>query len=80
MTTRNLTKITKKYTPTEIKTAVRVLLDILATQNGSEFETVDPKEEFTEGQIKRLQKQLAEHKKGAAKYLNLNQVKDALGV
>lgn len=80
MTTKNLTKITKKYTPTEIKTAVRVLLDILATQNGGKLETINPKEEFTEAQIKRLQKQLAEHKKGTAKYLNLNQVKDALGV
>lgn len=80
MTTKNLTKITKKYTPTEIKTAVRVLLDILATQNGSKLETINPKEEFTGVQIKRLQKQLAEHKKGTAKYLNLNQVKDALGV
>jgi hypothetical protein len=80
MTTKNLTKLTKKYTPSEIKTAVRVLLDILATQNGSDVETIDPKEEFTGAQIKRLQKQLAEHKKGTAKYLNLNQVKDALGV
>lgn len=80
MTTRNLTKITKKYSTTEIKTVIRVLLDILAMQKDSKFPSIEPSSEFSPTQIKRLQKQLSEHKNGTDQYLNLNQVKDVLGV
>lgn len=80
MTTRDITKLTKKYSPREITTAVKVLVDVLAMQDKSDFSAVDPKDEFTPQQIKRLQKQLAEHNKGKSKSLSLKEVAHALGL
>ena len=78
MTIQNITKLTQKYSPKEITVAVKVLVDILAMQKKSEFKTIDPREELTPYQIKRLQKQLAEHK--TAKELSLNEVVNVLGL
>ncbi len=78
MTTRNFTKLTTKYTPRELTTAVKVLVDILALQSNDSVKTVDPKEEFTSLQIKRLQKQLKEHSKKAPQHLSLKEVVNAL--
>ncbi len=78
MTSQNITKLTQKYSSKEITVAVKVLVDILAMQKQHNFKTIDPKEEFTPAQIKRLQKQLAEHK--TAKELSLNEVVNALGL
>lgn len=80
MTKRNLDKITAKYTPQEITTAVRVLVDVLALQQDSDFKTVDIKQEFTPQQIKRLRKQLRDHKKDESGYLSLTEVSRALGL
>lgn len=80
MTAQNLTKLTEKYSAKEITTAVKVLVDILAIQKKEDFDTIDPKSEFTPVQIKRLQKELTAHKSGKTKYLSSNQVKHALGI
>lgn len=80
MTTRDLTKLTKKYSPREITTAVKVLVDVLAMQDKEDFKAVDPKDEFTPQQIKRLQKQLQDHKGGKPKYLSLKEVTHVLGL
>lgn len=79
MTFKDLTKITQKYSQREITTAAKVLVDILAVQNKDDFGSVNPKDEFTPTQIKRLQKQLVEHSKTKSKHLSLTQVKHALG-
>ena len=80
MTTRSLSKLTQKYSPQEITTAVKVLVDILALQNKEDFKNIDPKAEFTQAQIKRLQKQLTDHSQGKAKHLSLTEVTHALGL
>lgn len=80
MTTRDITKLTKKYSPQEITTAVKVLVDVLAMQDNEDIKTIDPKVEFTPQQIKRLQKQLQDHEAGKSKLLSLKQVTHALGL
>jgi hypothetical protein len=80
MATKDITKLTKKYSPREITTAVKVLVDVLALQQEGDFKTIDPKDEFTPAQIKRLQKQLTEHRKGKSAHLSLSQVSNALGL
>ena len=80
MTTRNLSKLTQKYSPQEITTAVKVLVDILALQNKEDFKNIEPKAEFTQAQIKRLQKQLTNHNQGKVEHLSLTEVTHALGL
>lgn len=80
MTAKDFTKIAQKYSQKEITIAAKVLVDILAMQNKDEFGAIDPKKEFTPTQIKRLQKQLADHSKTKSKHLSLSQVKHALGL
>lgn len=80
MTTRNLTKLTTKYTPRELTTAAKVLVDILALQASDSVTAIDPKEEFTPQQIRKLQKQLKEHPGNASQNLSLNEVVNALGL
>lgn len=80
MTTRNLTKLTAKYTPRELTTAAKVLVDILALQTSDSVKFMNPKEEFTPQQIKRLQKQLINHQRNASHHLSLNEVVNALGL
>ncbi len=80
MTTQNLTKLTQKYTSREITTAVKVLVDILAIQKKEDFGIINPKSEFTPSQIKRLQKQLTEHRRGKFKQLSLKEVTNVLGL
>jgi hypothetical protein len=74
MTTRNLTKLATKYSPKDIAIAARVLVDILAMQTDSHIPVIDPKDEFTPAQIKRLQKQLSEHNSNKDKSLSLTEV------
>lgn len=80
MTTRDITKLTKKYSSQEIITAVKVLVDILAMHDKEDVGAIDPKDEFTPKQIKRLQKQLQEHKASKSKQLSLKEVTHALGL
>jgi hypothetical protein len=80
MTIRNLTKLATKYTRRDIATAARVLVDILAMQKDSHIPFIDPKDEFTSAQIKRLQKQLAEHNSGKNKSLSLTEIVHGLGL
>lgn len=80
MTYQDITKLTEKYSPKEITTAIRVLVDVLDMQKKSDFETIELKDEFTSAQVKRLQKQLSEHDKKKSQSLSFNQVKNALGL
>lgn len=80
MTTQNLTKLTQKYSPQEITLVAKVLMDVLELQSKEKFKSIDPKEEFTPSQIKRLQKQLRDHEQGKAKYFSLTEVSNVLGL
>ncbi len=80
MTHHNLTKLTQKYSQREITTAIKVLVDILALQHETDFKTIDPKDEFTPGQIKRLQEQLASHTQGRSQHLSVKEVTHVLGL
>ena len=80
MTTRDITKLTKKHSSREITTAVRILVDVLAVQDKAEFQAINPQDEFTPQQIKRLQKQLQAHKASKFKAISLKEVTNALGL